>query len=262
MTWQTRQAESPASTSGEAFRSCWRCGPIDNVLAPGLPALHTCNGALSVHSSRAVVTVSSFPRLCHTRITCVGRCTTPNARTSGPACCCRTSTFDVENKLDASPVTIADRKAEEAMRALITAAQPHHSVFGEEFGLQLGQGTAAGDTPEYLWVLDPIDGTKSFITGRQLPCKGRRMVLGQQHAKKSRGGEDREALNALCTAGSGRSMLHSSCKAVACSSCRDSGFYLASCLQASPCLAHWCPCCTVAPQSSASLTSPSHVSAG
>ncbi|KIY92337.1 hypothetical protein MNEG_15624 [Monoraphidium neglectum] len=71
------------------------------------------------------------------------------------------ATFDIDIKTDASPVTIADREAEAAMRALIRAAFPEHGVFGEEHGLELGSGAGA----DWLWVLDPIDGTKSFITG-------------------------------------------------------------------------------------------------
>jgi inositol-phosphate phosphatase / L-galactose 1-phosphate phosphatase / histidinol-phosphatase len=64
-------------------------------------------------------------------------------------------------KADASPVTVADREAEEAMRALIASVYPDHGVMGEEGGLSLG----SGDGADWLWVLDPIDGTKSFITG-------------------------------------------------------------------------------------------------
>lgn len=73
---------------------------------------------------------------------------------------CRTA-FDVECKADASPVTIADKQAETAMRELLTAAVPEHGVFGEEHGIKHGSGAGA----KYMWVLDPIDGTKSFITG-------------------------------------------------------------------------------------------------
>ena len=67
----------------------------------------------------------------------------------------------VELKADASPVTIADRKAEEVMRELIMRAYPDHGILGEEFG---------GHQPDspYQWVLDPIDGTKSFIAGVNL----------------------------------------------------------------------------------------------
>jgi inositol-phosphate phosphatase/L-galactose 1-phosphate phosphatase/histidinol-phosphatase len=71
----------------------------------------------------------------------------------------------VDVKADASPVTAADRAAEAAMRALIAARAPSHAVFGEEAGLTRG---AAGGGEQYVWVLDPIDGTKSFITGKPL----------------------------------------------------------------------------------------------
>jgi myo-inositol-1(or 4)-monophosphatase len=69
----------------------------------------------------------------------------------------RTS-INVESKLDSSPVTIADKLAEVKMRELISKEFPDHGIVGEEFGK---------DNPdaEYVWVLDPIDGTKSFISG-------------------------------------------------------------------------------------------------
>jgi len=60
-------------------------------------------------------------------------------------------------------VTEADRKAERAMRDLISAKFPDHGIFGEEEGMQQPKSSDA----QYLWVLDPIDGTKSFITGTQ-----------------------------------------------------------------------------------------------
>lgn len=56
------------------------------------------------------------------------------------------------------PVTEADRAAESAMRRLIGEYFPGHGIIGEEFG-------AHQDQAEYVWVLDPIDGTKSFISG-------------------------------------------------------------------------------------------------
>ena len=62
-----------------------------------------------------------------------------------------------ELKSDESPVTIADHRAEEVMRRLIEARFPGHGIVGEEFG------TVRGDA-EFVWVLDPIDGTKSFIS--------------------------------------------------------------------------------------------------
>ena len=64
----------------------------------------------------------------------------------------------VEQKPDDSPVTVADREAEAAMRRLISSAAQDHGVFGEEYG-------AERTDAEYVWVLDPIDGTKRFITG-------------------------------------------------------------------------------------------------
>ncbi len=67
----------------------------------------------------------------------------------------------VETKADASPVTVADREAELAMRELIRARHPDHGIAGEEFGLERQDA-------ELIWHLDPIDGTKSFIIGRPL----------------------------------------------------------------------------------------------
>src|SRR5499427_1007194 len=64
----------------------------------------------------------------------------------------------VEEKPDLTPVTVADRTAEAAMRALIETHFPEHGIIGEEFGQERGDA-------EYVWVLDPIDGTKSFISG-------------------------------------------------------------------------------------------------
>jgi myo-inositol-1(or 4)-monophosphatase len=70
------------------------------------------------------------------------------------------SALTVENKKAGGfdPVTAADRAAEEAMRSLIRKAFPEHGILGEEYG---SEHTDA----EYVWVLDPIDGTKSFISG-------------------------------------------------------------------------------------------------
>ena len=69
--------------------------------------------------------------------------------------------FQVEIKEDASPVTIADRAAEQAMRALLAAEAPRDGISGEEFG------SSEGSTGRQ-WVLDPIDGTRAFIAGRPL----------------------------------------------------------------------------------------------
>jgi inositol-phosphate phosphatase / L-galactose 1-phosphate phosphatase / histidinol-phosphatase len=65
--------------------------------------------------------------------------------------------LDVEHKTDGSPVTVADRAIESEMRRRIRSAFPTHAIRGEEFGIE-GSG-------EFTWVLDPIDGTKSFVTG-------------------------------------------------------------------------------------------------
>ncbi len=64
----------------------------------------------------------------------------------------------VDNKADGSPVTVADREAEAAMRALIREAFPDHGIIGEEYG------NHQPDAP-YQWTLDPIDGTKNFLAG-------------------------------------------------------------------------------------------------
>ena len=69
--------------------------------------------------------------------------------------------YAVESKADASPVTQADRAAEAAMRALLDAERPEDGVVGEEYGEKPGRSGRR-------WVLDPIDGTRSFIAGRAI----------------------------------------------------------------------------------------------
>jgi inositol-phosphate phosphatase / L-galactose 1-phosphate phosphatase / histidinol-phosphatase len=64
----------------------------------------------------------------------------------------------IDDKPDLTPVTVADRAAEEAMRAIIERRFPDHGIVGEEFG-------SVREDAEFIWVLDPIDGTKSFISG-------------------------------------------------------------------------------------------------
>jgi len=68
------------------------------------------------------------------------------------------SGFATETKSDGSPVTIADREAELVMRDLIRARFPDHTIVGEEHGV--AQGTAS-----VRWILDPIDGTRTFVRG-------------------------------------------------------------------------------------------------
>ena len=76
------------------------------------------------------------------------------------------------NKLDGGfdPVTEADKGAERAIRALITEYYPDHGVIGEEYG---------EDRPdaEFVWVLDPVDGTRAFIAGLPLWCT----LIGLRH---------------------------------------------------------------------------------
>jgi histidinol phosphatase-like enzyme (inositol monophosphatase family) len=69
--------------------------------------------------------------------------------------------FSVEQKADESPVTVADRETEAALRQAIAARFPDHGIFGEEYGSE-------GLEREVVWVIDPIDGTKSFISGSPL----------------------------------------------------------------------------------------------
>ena len=64
--------------------------------------------------------------------------------------------FEIEIKDDQTPVTVADRGAEKVIRELITEAFPDHGIFGEEFG-------SDNKSTEFLWLIDPIDGTKSFV---------------------------------------------------------------------------------------------------
>ena len=68
------------------------------------------------------------------------------------------SELGLESKSDDTPVTVADRSAEEVMRTMIEAEFPDHGIYGEEYGF-------VRTDAEYAWTLDPIDGTKSFVTG-------------------------------------------------------------------------------------------------
>ena len=69
---------------------------------------------------------------------------------------------EVELKSDQSPVTVADRETEQLCRRLIDEDWPSHGVIGEEYGTKDDQGSGL------TWVIDPIDGTKSFISGLPL----------------------------------------------------------------------------------------------
>jgi histidinol-phosphatase len=65
--------------------------------------------------------------------------------------------LSVETKADLTPVTVADREAEGAVKRVLRAAFPAHAFYGEEEGRE-GEG-------EFLWLIDPIDGTRSFVRG-------------------------------------------------------------------------------------------------
>ncbi len=69
----------------------------------------------------------------------------------------RDRTFSVETKADATPVTEADRDAEAAIKRVLREAFPQHAFYGEEEGRE-GEG-------DFLWLIDPIDGTKAFVRG-------------------------------------------------------------------------------------------------
>ena len=64
----------------------------------------------------------------------------------------------VDQKSDATPVTLADRNAEKRIRRLLAEKYPEHGIIGEEFGSER-------EDADFVWVLDPVDGTKSFISG-------------------------------------------------------------------------------------------------
>ncbi len=86
----------------------------------------------------------------------------------------RTDDLVIERKEDDSPVTIADKKAEEYLRNEIARAFPQDAILGEEFGECPG-------VSGYRWILDPIDGTKSFIHG--VPLYG--TLIGVQYGEES-----------------------------------------------------------------------------
>src|SRR6266508_5153652 len=87
---------------------------------------------------------------------------------------------DKSNDGTYDPVTVADRTAEEVIRANIARAYPSHGVRGEELGFRKGASN-------YTWVIDPIDGTRSFILGQLHWATlialhdGARVVVGVMH---------------------------------------------------------------------------------
>lgn len=116
----------------------------------------------------------------------------------------------VERKRDGTPVTVADRDIESHMRRLIRAAFPAHAIRGEEF--------AAEGSGEFTWVLDPIDGTKSFITGYPLfgsligLVHDSRPVLGVIEAPAL--GERWVGCEGRATLFNGRAVRTSSCRSI------------------------------------------------
>ena len=93
----------------------------------------------------------------------------------------QTDRFEVMKKGDGSPLTIADQESERRLRAEINEAFPRDAIVGEEFG------TTEGDSG-YCWILDPIDGTKSFISG--VPLYGTMVAV----EKTVESGTDRQSL--------------------------------------------------------------------
>lgn len=83
--------------------------------------------------------------------------------------------FDIEQKGDDSPVTIADRAVEARIREILEDQCPDDGIFGEEFGIK---NSKSG----FTWVIDPIDGTKSFMMGR--PTFGTLIALCEGDAPK------------------------------------------------------------------------------
>ena len=79
--------------------------------------------------------------------------------------------LEVDRKDDDSPVTRADREAEAAMRRIIEAEFPQHGILGEEYGADRADA-------EFVWVLDPVDGTRASIAG--LPVFGTLIALCQR----------------------------------------------------------------------------------
>jgi len=96
--------------------------------------------------------------------------------------------FEVERKADASPVTIADIECERAIKEVLSNAFPEHGFQGEELGRE-------HDNADYVWLIDPIDGTKSFVRGYPffstqiaLRHKGE-LIVGVSNAPLFNGGE-------------------------------------------------------------------------
>lgn len=115
--------------------------------------------------------------------------------------------LEIDSKADLSPVTVADRAIEAAMRRRIESRFPDHGILGEEFASRPGD--------RFTWVLDPIDGTRSFITG--MPLFGTLIAL-LQGGKPVLGVVDFPALSERWTGAAGQATRHQS-KAARTSAC-------------------------------------------
>jgi histidinol phosphatase-like enzyme (inositol monophosphatase family) len=101
--------------------------------------------------------------------------------------------LEIITKSDATPVTLADRETEEFLRKRIRAQFPDDIILGEEFGTD-------GSNPDQRWILDPIDGTKSFVHG--VPLYG--VLIGlEQFGEISHGVVYLPALDEIISAGTG-----------------------------------------------------------
>jgi inositol-phosphate phosphatase / L-galactose 1-phosphate phosphatase / histidinol-phosphatase len=126
--------------------------------------------------------------------------------------------LEVIAKLDQSPVTIADRTVERHLREQIEARFPAHGILGEEFGTKPGNA--------FTWILDPIDGTKSFITGH--PLFGTLIALVYDN-RPFCGVIDMPAINERWTAKPGQTLFAGrAAQTSGCNSIADAYFYTTS----------------------------------
>lgn len=111
------------------------------------------------------------------------------------------SPISVERKGDDSPVTVADKNAEKLVRSELQRLFPQDAILGEEFGNQTGES-------EYQWIIDPIDGTKSFIFGVPLYST----LLSLSHRGHTTAGIIYiPALDEMVLAAKGQGAWHSQC---------------------------------------------------
>jgi histidinol phosphatase-like enzyme (inositol monophosphatase family) len=95
----------------------------------------------------------------------------------------QSQSMTLSEKNDATPVTLADKKAEETARHIISTHHPSHAIWGEEMKWGKNQKSPLPNTSEeqFLWILDPIDGTRSFATGNPLFGCMIALVSNQSH---------------------------------------------------------------------------------